>query len=139
MGRILALDPGTKRVGVAVSDPLHLTAQPHGALDATADDLEVRLKDMVAELEVERIVIGLPIGLDGREGAAAEAARAFAARVSEATGLPVDLHDERFSTTTAERVLLEAGMRRRRRRETRDRVAAAVFLQAYLDAKGGRP
>jgi putative Holliday junction resolvase len=138
MGRILALDPGTKRVGVAVSDPLHLTAQPHGALDATAEDLDVGLKEMVEELDVERIVVGLPVGLSGEEGAAARAARAFAARVAAATGLPVELHDERFSTTTAERALLEAGMRRRRRRETRDRVAAAVFLQAYLDA-GKRP
>lgn len=135
MGRILALDPGSKRVGVAVSDPLHLTAQPHGSLPAAAEDLDGLLKDLAAELDVERIVVGLPVSLDGREGEAARRARTFAAWVGQTTGLPVDLHDERFSTTTAERVLLEAGLRRDRRREARDRVAAAVFLQAYLDGR----
>jgi putative Holliday junction resolvase len=75
------------------------------------------------------------IGLDGKEGAAAGAARELADRVAEATGLPVDLYDERFSTVTAERVLVSAGVRRKRRKDVRDRVAAAVFLQAYLDGR----
>jgi putative Holliday junction resolvase len=135
MGRILALDPGSKRVGVAVSDPLRLTAQPHEVLDVTSPDFERLLREMVDELDVVRIIVGLPVGLNGNEGPAAAAARGFAARVAAATGLPVDLYDERFSTVTAERVLLEAGLRRSRRRAARDSVAAAVFLQAYLDGR----
>ncbi|MBU1227794.1 MAG: Holliday junction resolvase RuvX [Actinobacteria bacterium] len=135
MSRIVGLDPGTVRIGVAVSDPMFVTAQPHGNLAADAEDLDDRLRDLAAETEAERFVVGLPIGLDGREGAAAGRSRELAARVAEATGLPVDLYDERFSTVTAERVLVSAGVRRSRRKVARDRVAAAVFLQAYLDGR----
>jgi putative Holliday junction resolvase len=134
VSRIVGLDPGTVRIGVAVSDPLQVTAQPHGTLDAD-ERFESQLRALVEEVEPELIVIGLPLGLDGREGSAAEGARELAERVAAATGLPVEMHDERFSTVTAERVLLAAGVRRRRRRERRDRVAAAVFLQAYLDGR----
>jgi putative Holliday junction resolvase len=133
--RILGLDYGTRRIGVAVSDPLGLTAGPLDVIDATVPDLDDRLRNLAEDLGVELIVVGLPIGLDGREGPAAGSARRFAERVAAATGLPVEVYDERFSTVTAERVLLEAGMRRERRREARDRVAAAVFLQAYLDGR----
>ncbi len=135
MGRILGLDPGTRRIGVAASDTRQVTAQPRAALDAVAPDLMERIAALAREVEAERIVVGLPLGLDGSEGAAALAARDFAARVGEATGRPVDLYDERFSTVTAERVLVEAGLRRSRRRRVRDGVAAAVFLQAYLDGR----
>jgi putative Holliday junction resolvase len=135
VGRILGLDPGTRRIGVAVSDALHITAQPRQTLDASAPDLLDRIVALAVEVEAERIVVGLPIGLNGTEGAAAAAARGFATRVAEASGLPVDLQDERFSTATAERLLVEAGLRRRRRRQVRDGIAAAVFLQAYLDGR----
>ena len=132
MGRIMALDPGSVRIGVAVSDQLHLTAQPHSSLDATGDDLISDIRNLVAEFDVERIVIGLPVSLDGTEGAAAEDARALAREV-EAVGVEIVMHDERFSSVTAERAMLEAGARRAERRAARDRVAAAVFLQDYLD------
>lgn len=135
MNRILGLDYGTRRIGVALSDPLGLTAGPLDVLDATADDLDDRLRNLTTRFGVELIVVGLPVGLDGREGAAAAAARSFAARVAGATGLPVELYDERFSSVTAERVLLEAGVRREGRKGARDRVAAAVFLQAFLDGR----
>jgi putative Holliday junction resolvase len=135
VSRIVGLDPGTVRIGVAVSDPLHVTAQPHGNLPAQAADLDDRLRTLAAETEAECFVVGLPVGLDGREGAAAEKARELAERVATATGLPVELYDERFSTVTAERLLVSAGVRRGRRKEARDRVAAAVFLQAYLDGR----
>jgi len=134
MSRVLALDPGSRRIGVALSDPLRITAQPFDVLDAGAGDLMDRIRSLAAEHDVEQIVVGFPVSLDGGEGPAAAAARRFADRVAAATGLPVDLQDERFSTVTAERVLLEAGVRRERRRGVRDRVAAAVFLQSYLDA-----
>ncbi|MEE8497487.1 MAG: Holliday junction resolvase RuvX, partial [Acidimicrobiia bacterium] len=88
---------------------------------------------LVESLDVERIVVGLPVSLDGTEGASARLARDLADRITEATGVEVSLVDERFSTVTAERVMIEAGARRAKRRAARDRVAAAVFLQAYLD------
>jgi putative Holliday junction resolvase len=135
MGRVVALDPGSARIGVAVSDPLKLTARPHSTLDATADDLDDRVRALLADLDAELVVVGLPIGLDGNEGPAARQARELAARVAAAVDVPVELHDERFTTVTAERVLVEAGMRRERRKTTRDRVAAAVLLQSYLDGR----
>jgi len=135
-GRVLALDPGTRRVGLAVSDPLGITAQPHGVLDATDPGLLSHIGRLAADLGVERIVVGLPVSLRGTEGPAAAAARRFAAEVAEATGLPVELRDERFTSVTAERALVEAGLSGRRRRAVRDGVAAAVLLQSYLD--GGR-
>lgn len=94
------------------------------------------LNEMLAQWEVDVIVVGLPVGLDGTERSAAIAARAFAAEVSTATGLRTVLYDERFSTVVAERAMIEGGARRDRRRAKRDGVAAAVFLQDYLN--GGR-
>ncbi len=133
MGRVLALDSGTVRIGVAVSDPLGITAQPHSSLDAASPDLMEEISQLVESLDVERIVVGLPVSLDGTAGASARLARDLADRITEATGVEVSLIDERFSTVTAERVMIEAGARRSERRAARDRVAAAVFLQAYLD------
>ena len=135
-GRVLGLDYGTRRVGVAVSDPLGITAQPRVVLDARDPRLMEQIAGLATELGVERVVVGLPVSLNGTEGPAAAAAREFAAAVGEATGLPVELADERFTSVSAERVLVEAGLSGRRRRAVRDRVAAAVMLQAYLD--GGR-
>ena len=136
VGRVLGLDPGTRRVGVAVSDPLGITAQPRTVLDGGDPRLMEEIARLAAELGAERIVVGLPVSLNGTEGPSAAAARAFAAAVGEATGLPVELADERFTSVSAERVLVQAGLSGRRRRAVRDRVAAAVMLQAYLD--GGR-
>ncbi len=133
MGRVLALDSGTVRIGVAVSDPLRITAQPHSVLDADSPDLMTDIAHLVESLDVERIVVGLPVSLDGTEGASALLARDLAGRITEAIGVEVSLIDERFSTVIAERVMIQAGARRSKRRATQDRVAAAVFLQAYLD------
>lgn len=135
MGRVVALDPGTVRIGVAVSDPLGITAQPHSSLDAAAGDLDEVVAGLVEELDAEVVVVGLPVSLDGSEGEAARQARRFAARIAEAVDVPVVLHDERFSSVTAERAMIESGTRRERRRAERDRVAAAIFLQAYLDGR----
>jgi len=133
MGRVLALDSGTVRIGIAVSDPLGITAQPHSSLDAASPDLMADISQLVESLDVDRIVVGLPVSLDGTEGASARLARDLAGRITKATGVEVSLIDERFSTVTAERAMIEAGARRSERRAARDRVAAAVFLQAYLD------
>lgn len=112
-----------------------MTAQPHGTLDRDDPELLNRLREMVDDLDVDEIVVGLPVSLDGTEGPSAIAARAFAGEVGAATGHEVVLHDERFSTATAERILLEADVRRKKRKDVRDRLAAAVFLQSYLDAQ----
>ncbi|HEY7563951.1 MAG TPA: Holliday junction resolvase RuvX [Acidimicrobiia bacterium] len=129
--RVLGIDHGTKRVGLAVSDLLGLTAH---ALEVVPRHLALdRIAALALELEVTEIVIGLPTSLGGKEGPAADAARAFAREVEKATHLQVTFVDERFTTTTAERALLAAGMRRRERRQRVDKVAAAVILQAFLD------
>ena len=133
MGRVMALDPGTIRIGVAMSDSLGLIAQPHSSLQAEDPELLSEIGSLVTELDVERIIVGLPVSLDGTEGPSAVLAREFAGRVAEKTGVAVEMVDERFSTVTAERVMIEAGTRRAERKSARDRVAAAVFLQAYLD------
>lgn len=135
MGRVVALDHGSKRIGIAVSDSLQMTAQPHGMIPAGPGFTD-ELRTLLSQWDVDLIVVGLPIGLNGREGTAAEEARRFAAEVHEATGIPAVLYDERFSTVVAERAMIEGGARRDRRRLRRDGVAAAVFLQGYLD--GGR-
>lgn len=131
----MGVDHGTHRVGIALSDRLAITAQPHAVVPAPqAVEAIARL---MAEQDVERIVVGLPLTLSGREGRAAEQARQFAADLEEATGLPVELWDERLTTSTAEKALLESGMKRRRRRFIVDKVAAAIMLQSYLDRAGG--
>lgn len=130
----MALDHGSRRVGVAMSDPLRVTASPLTVLDeASAIDDIVRL---VSEYEPALIVVGLPITRAGAEGSSAVNAREFASRVVDATGLPIEFVDERFSTHTAEQALLEGGMRRRERRKRVDKVAAAVILRQYLDRTG---
>jgi len=131
MGRILALDYGTVRVGIAVSDPLRITAQP---MDVVAlEDLESRLPELIAD--VDEIIVGLPRNLDGTEGASAAAARAFGKRVRDLTRLPVHMVDERFTSSDAERALISGGVRRKRRKEVVDKVAATLLLEGYLGTR----
>lgn len=132
MGRVLALDYGTRRIGVALSDPLGIVARPF-AVVAAGENAPGDIARIARENDVERIVVGLPVGLSGHEGPSAELARRLAAEVEEATGLPVDMIDERFTTRTAEEALVEGGVRRRERRTKVDKVAAAVILQQYLE------
>ena len=135
MSRILGLDPGERRIGVALSDPTGTIASPHSVIDRrVADPLDV-VRALCEEEGVELIIVGLPTGLSGLEGPSAKAARAFGTLVAEGIGLPVEYQDERFTTVTAESALLEGGVRRDKRRDVRDKVAAAVILQAYLDRK----
>ena len=130
-GRVLGLDHGSRRVGIAVSDPLRITAQP---LEVVARSRAVaRVAGLVAEYEVNEIVVGLPTSLQGGEGAAAVAARQFATEVARATSINVTYIDERFTTAIAERAMLAAGAKRQTRRESLDKVAAAIILQAFLD------
>lgn len=131
MSRYLGVDYGTKRVGVAVSDGLGLTARPLEVVDR--GNAVARLATLIDQYEVGCLVIGLPTGLGGEEGESVEGARALAEEIAEATGVKVVLADERFTSRMAESALLESGMKRRERRETVDKVAAAIILQGYLD------
>jgi putative Holliday junction resolvase len=131
----MGLDYGTRRIGVALSDPLKITAQPHTVIDAQRTDLGSEIRRLADEHSVELIVIGLPLNLKGQETASAAAARRLADLVEEETGLPVQMVDERFTTKTAEAALIAGDVRRKRRREVVDQVAAAVMLQSFLDGR----
>lgn len=134
--RTLAVDPGTKRVGIAVSDPTGTIAQALTTIDATPQEsLASRLADIALQQGASRIVVGLPRRMDGSNGPEAKAARELAGAIRKASGLPVELVDERLTTVAAERSLLEGGVRRAKRRESIDRVAATMLLQSHLDRK----
>jgi putative Holliday junction resolvase len=135
-GRVLALDFGSHRIGVAVSDPLGITAQQLSAIRRVGDRRDIEAIAAVAgEYGVETVLIGLPLLSGGTEGTQAAKARAFAAKVHDRLGLPVVTWDERFTTVQAERHLIESGVRREKRKEIRDSLAAALLLQSALDAR----
>lgn len=133
--RVLGLDLGSKRIGVAVSDRSGTIATPLTVLargrDQAADHHAIAA--LVAEEEAERVVVGLPLGLDGSIGPAAQRALAEAAEIATVVAVPVETFDERLTTVSADRALLEAGLRAPARRTVVDKVAAAVMLQAWLD------
>jgi putative holliday junction resolvase len=136
LARVLAVDPGSRRVGVAVSDPTGTIAQPLTALPAEpAASLPERLAALAREQEASELVVGLPRRMDGSLGPEAREARALAERLRSASGLSVTLVDERLTSAAAERALLASGARRARRRQLSDQVAAALILQTYLDRR----
>lgn len=134
--RILGLDHGTKRVGVAVSDELHMIAVPleYIAPEPFADFL-ARLKEILREKEIELILIGMPRNMDGSYGPAALKVQEFAAALKDAVAVPLKLWDERLTTTQAQKFLIQGGMRRDKRKEKVDQTAAAILLQSYLDSQ----
>jgi len=135
---VLALDLGTRRIGLAVSDAAAEIAFPAGALErrGLAADVEA-LRDLARERGVVQVVLGLPLHMDGRAGTGAEAARRFAHALAEATGLPVELVDERWTSVEAERALRAAPRRARRRKETVDALAATLILRTFLARAAG--
>jgi putative Holliday junction resolvase len=133
--RLLGVDFGTVRVGLAVSDPDRKLAFPLEVYERRSRDADAAFfRALVQREEVAGLVVGLPVHLDGREGEKAVAARAFGAWLTEVTGLPVTFCDERFTTVQAESALWEAGLTHKRRKQRRDKVAAQMLLQGYLDA-----
>lgn len=134
-GRVLGVDHGERRIGLAVSDPRRLIAHPLEVIDVSREDAVTAIGRIASELGVDLVVVGLPVHLAGNEGASARAARQFGDELARATGLTVDYWNEQFSSVVAERSLLEEGMRRSRRKVVIDKVAAAVMLQAFLDAR----
>ncbi len=137
-GRLLAIDLGEVRVGLALSDPGQVVASPAETLEVPRGQDGPALDALVGAAErhdAVGLIVGQPKLLDGREGDAARRARWFAERLATRTGLPVVLWDERFSTTEAERVMLEQDASRAERRSSIDRVAAAVLLQGVLESR----
>lgn len=133
--RILALDHGTKRMGIAISDELKMIAQPLEFIPAEPRQALVnRLRDLVKEKEVELIVIGMPRNMNGTYGPAAEKVRAFADGIRTEIETPIRFWDERLTSTQANRLLAEANVKGRDRREKVDKMAAAILLQSFLDA-----
>jgi putative Holliday junction resolvase len=132
--RILGLDIGDKRIGVAVSDPMRIIAQFVGTLTRTrtSEDFD-KLLETAKEYDVSVIIAGLPRRLDGSSSPQTEKVEAFINELSERTDIPVQAWDERLTTTSAEASLIEANVRRRDRRKVIDSVAAQIMLQHYLD------
>jgi putative Holliday junction resolvase len=134
--RVLGVDYGTVRSGLAVSDPAGIIAQPAGIMPTEPlTDFPVRLLARCREIGAEKIVIGLPRHMDGREGDHAPAVRRLSANLAGLEAPPVVFWEERLSTVAAERAMIEANVSRRGRREKVDSVAAAIILQNYLDAQ----
>src|SRR3954447_23110646 len=136
--RVLALDLGSKRIGIAVSDRSGTLASPLTVLQRSGRmqlDHE-RIRALVVEEEVERVVVGLPLSMDGSIGTAARAAINEVQALSTVVGVPVETLDERLTTVTADRMLSESGMRGEDRRKVIDKIAAAVILQTWLNARG---
>ena len=132
--RIIALDLGTKRVGVAMSDELGLTAQGLTVLDRNPKaDFLSKVKALVKEHGADRVVVGLPRRMDGSLGPEAQSALGFIEELHDYLGLEVLSWDERLSTVAVERILLEADLSRKKRKKVRDKVAAVYILQGYMD------
>ncbi len=136
MGRILGVDYGTKRVGIAISDPLAMLATPLSVETVQSVDEAVAAVCRIArDRGVIKIVVGIPINMNGSSGPMALEAGKFVELLRAASGLPVESTDERLSTSLVERMLLDADVSRERRKEVRDKLAAQVILQGYLDTK----
>jgi putative Holliday junction resolvase len=133
-GRLLGVDYGEVRVGLAVSDADRILASPLTTYSRRGRDLDAAyFRQVVKAEEVVGLVVGLPLHTDGREGIKAKEAREFGGWLGTVTGLPVEFADERFTTVFAESALWNAGLTHKKRKERRDRVAAQMMLQAHLD------
>ena len=131
--RILALDYGTKRIGIALSDELGWTAQPLETLHRRTLERDItHIASLVATHDVGQVLLGFPLQLDGREGPAIQAMREFHARLEEGVTVPVILWDERLTTKAAEDLLIAADVSRKKRKGVVDRIAASILLQSYL-------
>ena len=133
--RILALDHGTKRIGIALSDELKMIAQPlEFVLTEPIAEFFVRLKQIIHEKEVELILIGMPRNMDGSYGPAALKVQEFIAVLKDKVAIPIQTWDERLTSAQAQRFLIQGGVRRQDRKEKVDKTAAAILLQSYLDS-----
>jgi putative holliday junction resolvase len=135
--RILAIDHGTRRIGIAVSDELKMIAQPLEFIPAEPfDAFMARLRELLEEKEVELILVGMPRNMDGSYGPAAQKVDEFVAALKADTSVPIKLWDERLTSVMANRILIQGNVRRDKRKEKVDKMAAAILLQSYLDGLG---
>lgn len=136
--RILALDHGTKRIGVAVSDELQMIANPleYIPTEPKAAVLD-RLRELIRDKDVELVLVGMPRNMDGSYGPAADKVREFVGILQEAIVTPIRTWDERLTSVQANKVLIQGKVRRRDRKQVVDKTAAAILLQSYLDSQGG--
>jgi putative holliday junction resolvase len=134
--RVLVIDHGTKRMGIALSDSLGIIAQPLEFIPAEPFPAFLdRLQQLLRTHEVSQIVVGLPRNMDGSFGPAAQKVQEFVAALKQATTIPVRTWDERLTSSQANRIMVEAGVRRQNRKEKVDKTAAAILLQSYLDSQ----
>ena len=132
--RVLAIDHGTKRIGLAISDELGVVAQPlEFVLAEPFDKFLARLKDIIREKQVELLLVGMPRNMDGSYGPAALKVQTFVAVLHEALTVPIKTWDERLTSAQANRFLIQGNVRRQKRKEKVDQTAAAILLQSYLD------
>ncbi len=134
--RVLGVDLGEAHVGLAISDPDGVLAQPLSVVPAREDVLWSRLEAYIKEYGVGDVVVGLPLNMNGTRGPQAERAELFARELAIRFHVPVHLYDERLTTRVAEQALIESGVSRRRRRDVVDKVSAVLILQGYLDRRG---
>jgi len=136
MTRVLALDVGKKRIGVALSDALRMIAQPYGYVEnQTEEQVLDELKQIIEKEQVNQVVVGMPKRLDGSKGELAQLSKELGNQIRNQLDMPVKFWDERYSTHAAERMLLEADVRRNKRKQVIDQTTAAWILQGYLDAQ----
>jgi len=136
--RILAIDYGQKRVGLALSDRLGITAQPFKTIiNESREELIDELAEIIKANDVTEVVIGLPLHMNGTEGERAEKSRVLAAELETALNIPVYLQDERLSSAEVEKVMLAGDLSRRKRRAKRDKLAASIILRTYLAKRKG--
>lgn len=133
-GRVLAVDPGERRIGLAISDAGRTVALPFEVIEAREKPVQ-RIEEIAKEEGVEEIIVGLPLRMDGTEGPAAEAARRLASDLEASLGLLVKLVDERLTTKSAIRALHETGVSEKKGRRVVDKMAATLLLQSYLDGR----
>ena len=137
--RILAIDHGTKRMGIAISDELKMMAHPAEFILAEPfSDFLTRLKELLRDKEVEMILVGMPRNMNGSYGPAALKVQDFVAALKGAVTVPIETWDERLTSAQANRFLIEGNVRREQRKEKVDKMAAAILLQSYLDSRGMR-
>ena len=133
--RILSLDHGTKRIGIAVSDEMKMIATPLEYVPAEPfADFLARLKEIIRDKEIELILVGMPRNMDGSYGPAALKVQEFVAALRVAVMVPIQTWDERLTSAQAQRFLIQGGVRRKERKEKVDKTAAAILLQSYLDS-----
>jgi putative Holliday junction resolvase len=140
MTQLLGIDVGTKTLGLAVSDPSRTVAMPLQTIQRKGLTRDLaQLARIVAEREIREVVVGLPLEMDGSRGEMSEEADLIAERLAEGCGVTAHRWDERLTTAQVERMLIDADVSRRRRKQVVDKLAATVILQAYLDAEAGTP